>query len=141
MARKTLIMNNADHQRLMELLEKMLHEHYDHYLDLHRKLQSAHCMDAADIPADVVTIGSTVCLRELDSGDLWTFTLCYPPDMDIDKNRISVLSPLGTAIFGQRVGDIVDWPVPAGSVRIQIEELVDQPESREIRDPSDLVSR
>src|SRR5687768_14296893 len=106
MTRKTLIMNNADHQRLMELLEEMLHEHFDHYVDLYRKLQAAHCRDAAEIPADVVTIGSTIRLRELDSGDPWTFTLCYPPDTDIDNDRISVLSPLGTAIIGQRVGDI-----------------------------------
>jgi regulator of nucleoside diphosphate kinase len=96
-------------------------------------------MDPAEIPVDVVTMGSRVCLRELESGDLWTFTLCYPADMDIEKNRISVLSPVGTAIIGQRVGDIVDWPTPLGSVRIQIEELFDQPEMRGIGDSSDLV--
>ena len=74
-------------------------------------------------------MGSTVRLRELDSGDRWTFTLSYPPEANIDEDRISVLSPVGTAMIGCRVGDVVDWPVPSGIVRIKIEKVLYQPEA------------
>jgi regulator of nucleoside diphosphate kinase len=52
----------------------------------------------------------------------------YPWDADADNYRISVLAPVGTAMIGCRVGDVIKWPVPAGTGRFRIEELVYQPE-------------
>jgi regulator of nucleoside diphosphate kinase len=52
----------------------------------------------------------------------------YPWDADSDNYRISVLAPVGTAMLGARVGDVIKWPVPAGTGRFRIEELVFQPE-------------
>jgi hypothetical protein len=39
----------------------------------------------------------------------------FPSDADIEQNKISVLAPIGTAILGCRVEDIVEWMVPAGT--------------------------
>ncbi len=135
-----IIMNEEDHQRLTELMERTPQEHREHYQDLRRKLESARCLDATEIPADVVTMGSTAVLRELDSDDIWTFTLAYPAEANIDEDRISILSPVGTAIIGQRVGDVVDWPVPSGTVKIRIEDLIGQPEAAGIGEsPNQLI--
>jgi regulator of nucleoside diphosphate kinase len=67
-------------------------------------------------------------LRDLDTGEQFECTLVYPSDVNTDKNRISVLAPIGTAIIGYRAGDTIEWPIPAGTVRLKVEEVLYQPE-------------
>lgn len=123
-----IVMTHDDYDRLRGLLERMPREDRRHFDDLRRELGRAQRVDPAKLSAKVVTMGSTVHLRELDADELWTFTLCFPEDADIRENRISILSPVGTAIVGCRVGDVVDWPVPSGTVRIRIESVTQQPD-------------
>lgn len=52
-------------------------------------------------------------------------TLTYPEDADRKKNKISVLSPIGTAILGYCEGSTVEWRVPGGTVHIQIQRIID----------------
>jgi len=138
-------MTEFDHRRLSALLERISREpalparDWHLFQPLRQKLQTARCVDAAEIAPGVVTMGSTVRFRELDSGEWWTFTLCYPGEARIDEGRISVLAPLGMAILGQRVGDVVDWPIPRGSVRIRIGKLTYQPEAAGVHDEPELV--
>lgn len=136
-----IVMTHADHQRLGTLIDQMGMDDRWHFRDLCRTFEEAHLVDSAEVPADVVTMGSTVRLRELESGEWWTFTLCYPPEANIDEDRISVLSPVGTAIVGRRVGDVVPWPVPGGTVRIRIRELLYQPEAAGAHDEPELVGQ
>jgi regulator of nucleoside diphosphate kinase len=100
-----------------------------HFQDLRHELGRALRVASGDVPPDVVTMGSTVHLRELETDEPWTFTICFPEEADIRENRISVLSPVGTAIIGCSVGDVIDWPVPSGNVRIRIESVAFQPEA------------
>jgi regulator of nucleoside diphosphate kinase len=81
-----------------------------------------------DTALDVVTMNTTVELRDLDTGELETYTVVYPERADIALNRISVLAPLGTALLGSRAGDVVEVRVPAGRLRIRVEEIHFQPE-------------
>jgi regulator of nucleoside diphosphate kinase len=67
-------------------------------------------------------------LYDLDTKERELFTLVYPWDADANNYRISVLAPVGTAMIGSRVGDVIKWPVPAGIGRFRIEELIYQPE-------------
>jgi regulator of nucleoside diphosphate kinase len=64
----------------------------------------------------------------LDSDETEEYELVYPADADMAHNRISVLAPIGTAILGYRLGDVIEWPVPAGLRRIRVEEVLYQPE-------------
>ena len=73
-------------------------------------------------------MNSTVVLRDLDTGEVETYTLVYPNHADIARNRLSVLAPVGTAILGYHVGDVVRWRVPAGVRRLRVEEVLFQPE-------------
>lgn len=140
-------MTEFDHHRLRTLLDKISREHpvtagdWGHFRALREKLERARCVDSAEIASQVVTMGSTVRFQELESGESWTFTLCYPQEARIDEGRISVLAPLGVAILGQRVGDILDWPIRHGSVRIRITKLAYQPEAAGILDEPELVLR
>ena len=96
--------------------------------DLGVELERAEAVDPHEVPGDVVTMNSTVRLRDLDDGETFEYTLVYPRDANAEENRVSVLAPVGTAIFGCRAGDEVEWPVPAGKVRLRVEEVVFQPE-------------
>lgn len=84
-----------------------------------------------EIPPDVVTMRSQVELRPEDTGVSQIVVLGYPEDAAAIPGHLSVLSPLGAGLLGLRVGDVVAWPVPGGSVRrARIERLLHQPEAQ-----------
>ncbi len=85
-----------------------------------------------EIPADVITMNSTVSLIEIDSAEEEVFTLVFPKDADAEDGKISVTAPLGTAMLGYRVGDEFDWDVPMGRKRWRVTRVIFQPEAAEI---------
>jgi regulator of nucleoside diphosphate kinase len=135
-----LEMTVLDHRRLRELVDRNADwigrndPTGRSLVALRDKLAEARCLDGTDVSPETVTMGSTVHLLEVDTGEHWKFTLSYPTKANIDEGRISVLAPLGTAILGQRVGDVLDWEVPSGKIRIEIIEVVYQPEASGILD-------
>lgn len=58
---------------------------------------------------DVVTIGSEVTYRDLGMDRQHSVTLVYPEDADIDRGRISVLTPVGVALLGLSPGATIFW--------------------------------
>lgn len=78
-----------------------------------------------DAPAsnDAVAIGSTVVLRNLQSGAETTYTLVRPGEVDASQGRISFESPVGKALLQRRVGDEVEVVVPSGTRRFRIEQI------------------
>lgn len=97
------------------------------------ELRRARVVPRSQLPPDVVTMSSTVRLRDLETGEEETYTLVYPADADIGENKLSVLAPVGTALLGYRAGDVVEWPVPAGVSRFRIEAVLFQPRSARAR--------
>jgi regulator of nucleoside diphosphate kinase len=126
-----ITITNEDRRRLGTMLQAA-HSHgverreYLHALET--ELERAHAADPAEVPDDVVTMNSTVELRDLDTGEVETCTIVYPERADDALDRISVLAPIGTAILGCRIGDVVRVRVPSGRRRIRIEEIHFQPE-------------
>jgi regulator of nucleoside diphosphate kinase len=97
--------------------------------DLIEELERAEVLDIDNFPTDVITMNSKVKVRDLKTGDTFIYTIVYPEDADIEKNRISILAPIGTALLGYREGDIVEWEVPAGKRKLRIENILFQPEA------------
>jgi regulator of nucleoside diphosphate kinase len=91
---------------------------------LERELFRAAIVDSSELPADVVAMNSTVWFRDLNSDEIEKYTLVYPAEADVVRDRISVLAPIGTALLGYRTGDVVQWPVPSGKRRFEIIEVV-----------------
>jgi regulator of nucleoside diphosphate kinase len=87
---------------------------------LERELSRAGIVDSSELPDDVVAMNSTVWFRDLDSDEIEKYTLVYPAEADVVRDRISVLAPIGTALLGYRTGDIVQWRVPSGTRRFEI---------------------
>jgi regulator of nucleoside diphosphate kinase len=101
----------------------------DYLVQLEKELERARMVDPEKIPDDVITMNSIVRIRDLDSGEEITYTLVFPADARIEENRISVLSAVGTALIGYRVGDVIEWQVPSGLKRLKVEEILYQPEA------------
>ncbi|QEL17513.1 nucleoside diphosphate kinase regulator [Limnoglobus roseus] len=117
------------------LLEALLRRAVDHPLQqagslaaLAEELRRARVVPRTELPPDVVSMGSTVRIRDLETGEDETYTLVYPDESDIEDEKLSVLSPVGTALLGYRSGDEIEWPVPAGVRRFRVEEVMLQPE-------------
>ncbi|MDT3699716.1 MAG: transcription elongation factor GreA [Thermincola sp.] len=89
-------------------------------LTLEKMLRNARVIDEGDIHTDVVSVGSTVLLKDLEVEDEIDYTIVGSAEADPSKNRISNESPVGKAILGQKTGSIVEVTVPAGKLRYQI---------------------
>ncbi len=101
----------------------------EHLINLRAELERAQIVPSSSIPPDVVTMNSTVRIAHIEAGGEATYTLVFPDKADVEQGRISVLAPLGTAMLGYEVGDIVAWSVPAGTRRFRILEILFQPEA------------
>jgi regulator of nucleoside diphosphate kinase len=86
-------------------------------------------VDPQDIPDDVISMNSKVSITDTDSGEKMTYTLVFPSAANIAENKLSVLVPLGMALLGYRVGDIIEWPVPSGVRKLKVDEIIYQPEA------------
>jgi len=89
-------------------------------LELKRILQNAHVIESDEVHTDQVGVGSKVTVRDLDTKDEWVYTIVGSVEADPGEDRISDESPVGQALMGHKVGDIVTVEVPAGAARYQI---------------------
>lgn len=93
------------------------------------ELESAVIMEPEAIPANVVTMNSIVKLSFLNNNKQVQFQIVYPDQANFRENKISIFSPIATALIGYKVGDEIEWIVPAGLTKIRIEEFIYQPEA------------
>tara|TARA_R110002072_G_scaffold284006_1_gene447797 strand:- start:16351 stop:16767 length:417 start_codon:yes stop_codon:yes gene_type:complete len=132
---KQIIITTEDRDRLNELFVSSFAEAFldkPYLSDLQKELATARNVDSSEVPADVVTMNSTVRLKDMESRNMDTFTLVYPDEANIAEGRLSILAPLGTAILGYRVGDSIRWKIPSGEGRWRVEEIVFQPERESV---------
>jgi regulator of nucleoside diphosphate kinase len=137
MRKSSLVITESDRARLNTLLASeflRVISPVEYLDDLRLELAEARVVPRHKVPRNVVTMNSTVTLRDLETGERETYTLVYPDRADIANNRLSVLAPVGTAILGQRVGDELKWPVPAGWRRFTVQRVVFQPEREGVFD-------
>jgi regulator of nucleoside diphosphate kinase len=128
-----IYISEFDMKRLKGLI-KFAEERWDKrvlpYLEeLDEELDRAEIVKPEDIPTNVITMNSTFRLSDLDSGEEVVYTLVFPARADSASGKISILAPVGTAVLGYRVGDTVEWKVPAGIKRLKVKGIVYQPEA------------
>ena len=103
-----IVLGAADHRQLNVLAMAGLNHTPDQSDDLLHELERARVVDDGHVPGDIVRMGSTVRYRT-DAGQEPQVTLVYPVDADIAEGRISVMTPVGTALIGLRVGQSITW--------------------------------
>ncbi|MCC6858328.1 MAG: nucleoside diphosphate kinase regulator [Bryobacterales bacterium] len=105
---------------------------FEYLSKLEEELERAEIVDRGTIPRDVITMNSEVRLKDLDSGEEKVYKLVFPSQVRAGSNNLSVLAPIGTALLGYRVGDVIEWQVPKGWRRLQVLEILYQPEAAAI---------
>ncbi|HVF18047.1 MAG TPA: GreA/GreB family elongation factor [Steroidobacteraceae bacterium] len=93
----------------------------EHLLDLRDELEQAHVVSEEEIADSVVTLQSRVIVRDRETGRSSQYTIVAPAQANVSLGLISVVAPLGTALLGYREGDEVEWQMPGGVRRLQIE--------------------
>lgn len=93
------------------------------------ELESAVIMEPEAIPANVVTMNSIVKLSFSNNNKQVQFQIVYPDQANFRENKISIFSPIATALIGYKVDDEIEWIVPAGLTKMKIEEIIYQPEA------------
>lgn len=97
--------------------------------ELEEELDRANIVKPEEIPTDVITMNSSFRLHDLNSGEEFVYTLVFPARADSARGKISIFAPLGTAVLGYRVGDIIEWEAPARRKSLKVRKIVYQPEA------------
>ena len=132
MRKKTIYITELDMSRLEELVKfasKSNNREKQFLRELEKELDRAKVVPSEKIPKNVITMNSTIRIKDLDSEEEKIYSLVFPHSANISQNRISILAPIGTALIGYKVGDIIVWPVPGGVRKLKVEEILYQPEA------------
>ncbi len=86
-------------------------------------LEHARVIDPDALPKDRVCLLSRVEFTNLSTHSRMVFQIVSPHEMDLEAGKISLKSPIGAALMGRKVGDIVEARVPSGTLRLRIESI------------------
>ena len=120
------VLNELDHVRIGKLLDpsSSAHEAVQALLD------NADLVPPAEMAPDVVTMRSRVRVSDLDGGGSRELSVVYPAEADATRGEVSVLSPVGTALLGLKVGEVGRWLLPDGrEAALRVDALLFQPEA------------
>jgi len=129
---KKIILNRLDYARIKKSINvareyKSITEKEAE--ELLNELESAKIVDPEDVPSNVVPMNSIVKISFLNNDKQVQFQIVYPDEANLKTNKISIFSPIATALIGYQTGDEIEWIVPAGLTRIRIDEIIYQPEA------------
>lgn len=108
-----IIVAKSEHDRLLAFANTISAQNPDSSEELLLELERARVVNDDRVPRDVVRMGSSVCY-EPDSGERRTVTLVYPGEADISLGKVSVLTPIGTALLGLAPGQAIGWTARDG---------------------------
>lgn len=88
--------------------------------DMEAKLAGATIIDTRNLSAEKIVFGATVVLSNAQSGEKKRYTLVGQEESDLKEGKISVQSPVGRALIGHKVGDIVEITTPAAEFEYEV---------------------
>jgi len=131
MSQNRLVFTANDFDRLQRLVESPRYRttHGIFLGNLKEELDRGEVIQADRVPRSIVTMNSQVRVFDLNEDESETYTLVYPQDADLNAGKLSVLAPLGMALLGGRLGQVVRFKAPSGWRRLKIEKILYQPEA------------
>ena len=93
-------------------------------LKLDEKLRKAVIIDESQIDLNIVTVGSIVKVFDFDFDEEVEYVIVGSAEADPFEGKISNESPLGAALIGRKVGEIVTVEAPVGEIQYKIVEIV-----------------
>lgn len=127
--RPKITVSSLDLDRLEALLDELPPTQAAVKTSLLEELDRADVVDPEEMPPNVVTMNSTVRFALDRPAQEFCMTLAYPKDVSLGSDRLSVLSPIGSALIGLSEGDKIEWTRPGGELfELTVLELLYQPE-------------
>jgi regulator of nucleoside diphosphate kinase len=125
------VITQGDFDRLQGLVDspRFRASHATPLMVLREELERGKVVSADAVPRGVVTMHSQVRVRDIAADETEAYSLVYPEEADIEKGKLSVLAPLGIALLGTRVGEVITFDAPAGRRQLKVERLLYQPEA------------
>lgn len=130
--KRNIVITDYDYVRLGNLIgsiKKTKKEELSNLTLLCEEIARAERVNPKEIEPDFVTMNSLIEVVDLDNGKVMTIKLVYPNEADFRKGNISILSLLGSALLGYRVGSIIKFDAPLGEKNIRIKNIIYQPEA------------
>lgn len=91
---------------------------------LQRVLQFSRVIDTKALPKDQISLLSKVEFTNLATNARMTYTIVSPHEMNLQEGKISCKSPIGMALMGKKVGEVVDVNAPSGIFQLRIESVL-----------------
>jgi regulator of nucleoside diphosphate kinase len=131
MFRHTTTITRPDRDRLLRTTQSRTNLlRWSLFVDeLTREIDRARVIDPARVPNDTVTMHSTVRICDDGPDGSEVYTLVYPDEAAPHLGKLSVLTPVGTALLGTRAGDVVRVATAHGIRRIRVDAILHQPEA------------
>lgn len=92
-------------------------------IELKAIIPAAHVVAPSDVSTEAIGFGTQVRVKDLEYDEEIEYVLVGPIEANTDEDRISYESPIGQALLGRRVGDIVEFQIPAGTARYEVLEI------------------
>lgn len=122
-----ITISQFDHEKLSRLAQSVAARSPDISEELLGELDRARVVADARLPKDVVRMGSSLSYST-DTGEVRQVTLVFPAEADIAAGKISILTPIGTALIGLARGQSMEWEARDGRVRrLKVESVEDGP--------------
>lgn len=135
--KRNIIITDYDYLRLGNLIgsiKKIKNDEISNLTFLCKEIARAERINPKEIEPDFVTMNSLIEVVDLDNRKVMTLKLVYPKDADFRNGNISILSLLGSALLGYRVGSIIKFEAPLGERKIRIKSIIYQPEANGVFD-------
>nr|WP_319485956.1 nucleoside diphosphate kinase regulator [uncultured Cohaesibacter sp.] len=126
LAKPRITLTQTDHKRLTLLAEENADRMASVTDALFVELDRARVVPDRKIAENTVRMGSGVCFSS-DLEETRQISLVFPGQADIDKGRISILTPIGAALIGLSTGQSMDWTTRDGRTQRLTVEAVDPP--------------
>src|SRR5687768_4520436 len=120
-----IYLTEFDRDCLTALVARMLQSGVDSedLRELEEILTSACIVEDRGSKNRIVTVDSTVRLKDLDFNCEYVYTLVLPLQGNVKQRKVSLLAPIGRAMLGRTVGDVFDVEAPAGFRTFRVEEI------------------
>lgn len=110
-----ITLTERDYFSLKYFIERLPMEAQAGVMSLDQELDRADVLKMEEFPGNVVAMNSIVQYEDVLTGRLSTIQISFPDKANIEEGRVSVLAPIGAALIGLKVGDLIKWTFPNGS--------------------------
>ncbi len=127
-----ILVSKVDYTRLNSMILSLLEMKNANLIELNRlnmEIKRAIVIEPWKMESDYITMNSVIRITHLDTGSTKVARLVYPQDAELNEANVSVLSPLGCALLGNKKGQTISFSAPGGPQRVIIDEVIYQPEA------------